>query len=128
LTLKSHPSAGQCPCSGATTSDVANAQLSALNRGTRLVILTVGGNDLDVSGVATACIIGTPPACQAAINNALAVLAVGPGGESVLGGRITDLYAGVADAVPKALVVVTGYPYLFDPPAPAIRTRPLSLQ
>jgi hypothetical protein len=35
-------------CSGATTSEVAETQLSALNRGTRLVTLTVGGNDLDV--------------------------------------------------------------------------------
>jgi lysophospholipase L1-like esterase len=106
-------------CTGATTSDVANTQLSALNRGTRLVTLTVGGNDLDVSGVATACTTGTPPACQTAINNALALLAVGPGGESVLGSRLTDLYAEAADAAPKARVVVTGYPYLFEPPSPS---------
>ena len=46
-------------CTGATTSVVANTQLSALNRGTRLVTLTVGGNDLDVSGVARTCTTGT---------------------------------------------------------------------
>jgi lysophospholipase L1-like esterase len=103
-------------CSGATTSDVADTQLSPLNRGTRLVTLTVGGNDLDVSGVATTCTTGTQAACLAAINRALALLAVGPGGQSVLGSRLTDLYARVADAAPKALVVVTGYPYLFEPP------------
>ena len=37
-----------------------------------------------------------------------------PGGESVLGGRLTDLYAEVADAAPNALIVVTGYPLLFE--------------
>jgi hypothetical protein len=83
-------------CTGATTSDVATTQLRSLNRDTRLVTLTVGGNDLDVSGVATTCTTGTPAACQAAINNALASLAVGQGGESVLGGRLTELYADIA--------------------------------
>jgi len=52
--------------------------------------------------------------CQTEINGALALLAVPPGGESVLGGRLTGLYADVADAAPNALIVVTGYPLLFD--------------
>ena len=32
----------------------------------------------------------------------------------LLGGRLTNLYAQVADAAPNALIVVTGYPYLFE--------------
>jgi hypothetical protein len=52
--------------------------------------------------------------CQTAINNALALLVVPPGGESVLGGSLTDLYAEVADAAPNALIVVSGYPLLFE--------------
>jgi lysophospholipase L1-like esterase len=101
-------------CSGATTSDVSE-QLSALKQSTRLVTLTVGAADLGLSRVLAAC-TPVPPTteCQTEINRALALLAVPPGGESVLGGRLTGLYADVADAAPNALIVVTGYPRLFD--------------
>jgi lysophospholipase L1-like esterase len=102
-------------CSGATTSDVSDEQLSALKQSTRLVTLTVGAADLGLSRVLAAC-TPVPPTteCQTEINRALALLAVPPGGESVLGGRLTGLYADVADAAPNALIVVTGYPRLFD--------------
>lgn len=105
-------------CSGATTADVIATQASALNRGTRLVTLTVGGNDLNVAGVAAACAAGPSPGCQAAINSALALLAAPPGGTSVLGARLAATYTTVATAAPKARILVTGYPYLFEPPAP----------
>ena len=49
-------------CSGATTSSVADTQLSALNRGTRLVTLTVGAANLDLSGLLTVC-TQTPANC-----------------------------------------------------------------
>ena len=101
-------------CTGATTSDVAEEQLSAPKQGTRLVTLTVGAADLGLSEVLAACTAVPPTECQTAINNALALLAVSPGGESVLGGRLTDLYAEVADAAPNALIVVTGYPLQFE--------------
>ncbi len=102
-------------CSGATTSDVSEEQLSALKQSTRLVTLTVGAADLGLSRVLAAC-TPVPPttACQTEIDKALALLAVPPGGESTLGGRLTGLYADVADAAPNALIVVTGYPLLFD--------------
>ena len=103
-------------CTGATTSDVADEQLPALKQGTRLVTLTVGAADSGLSQVLATCtaVPPTPKECQTAINRALALLAVPPGGESVLGGRLTDLYAEVADAAPNALIVVTGYPLLFE--------------
>lgn len=97
-------------CSGATTSSVANTQLSALNRGTRLVTLTVGAANLDLSGLLTVC-TQTPANCQDEINKRLALL-------PALGSDLTDLYAEVANAAPKALVVVTGYPHLFEPANP----------
>ena len=102
-------------CTGAKTSDVSDEQLSALKQSTRLVTLTVGAADLGLSRVLAAC-TPVPPTteCQTEINRALALLAVPPGGESVLGGRLTDLYAEVADTAPNALIVVTGYPLLFD--------------
>jgi lysophospholipase L1-like esterase len=105
-------------CSGATTLSVATTQLSELTSDTRLVTLTVGAADLDLSGVLTACTAVPPVGCEAAINNALALLVVGPGGESELGRRLTGLFALVADAAPRARIVVTGYPHLFEATAP----------
>ena len=97
-------------CSGATTSDVAKKQLTALNRATELVTLTVGGNDLDVSGVARACTTGTQTDdCREAIDAAFVAL-------EGLDDSLTELYADVADAAPNARIVVTGYPYLFGLP------------
>ena len=104
-------------CSGATISEVADTLPSDLNRATRLVTLTVGGADLNVSGVARACITGTPIDCQAAITKAQLQLGHCPDGQSSLDGPLADLYARVADAAPRARIVVTGYPLLFEPPA-----------
>jgi lysophospholipase L1-like esterase len=102
-------------CPGATTSTVADTQLSALTPGVELVTLTVGGNDLGFAGLAGTCTTATTPEkqlqCLAAIN------AIGPLQFQELGSDLTDLYGDVADAAPKALIVVTGYPLLFEPPA-----------
>jgi lysophospholipase L1-like esterase len=107
-------------CSGATTSEVAD-QLSALDRHTRLVTLTVGGADLDVARVLTACSNPSTPEmvaeCSREIGRALALLGDCPEEESSLDSSLTDLYADVADAAPGARIVVTGYPLLFQPPA-----------
>jgi lysophospholipase L1-like esterase len=116
-------------CTGLTTSDVADIveDLIVLNDDTRLVTLTVGAADLDLSRVLTACTAVPPVDCEDAINDALALLAVPPGGESVLGGRLTDLYADVAGRAPRARVMVTGYPLLFSP-APTDPNLTLKLQ
>ena len=100
-------------CTGATTSDVANRQLAALKRGTRLVTLTVGAADLGLSGVLVACTAGTPTQCQAEIQSARLLLPARCGDDSPLGDRLTDLYAAVDAAAPRALIVVTGYAHLF---------------
>jgi lysophospholipase L1-like esterase len=99
-------------CTGARTDDVTDSQLAALNRGTRLVTLTVGAADLGLSAVLTACTTGTQLQCLTAIE-------VASGGLVQLDIDLTDLYAEVADAAPRAHIVVTGYPHLFaSPPAP----------
>ena len=99
-------------CTGASTSEVITTQLSALTEDTELVTITVGAADLNLSGVLAACtaVPPTPVQCQAAIANAQAQL-------GALAVSLTNLYALVADAAPNALIVVTGYPYLFEPPA-----------
>lgn len=104
-------------CTGATTSDVVTRQLGSLNRGTRLVTVTVGGNDLHVADVAAACLAGPTLPCQAAIAQAVALLAPQPDGSSVLGTRLVSTYATIARAAPNARILVTGYPYLFETPA-----------
>jgi lysophospholipase L1-like esterase len=101
-------------CTGASTEEVGRDQLSALNKETALVTLTVGAADLNLSGVLAACTAVPPTGCQAAITEALLLLAAPPGGASVLGSRLTDLYATVAAEAQNALIVVTGYPYLFE--------------
>jgi lysophospholipase L1-like esterase len=97
-------------CSGATTSSVADMQLSALKPGTKLVTLTVGAADLGLSAVLTVCSDPNRTLdCLARIQYVREVLL------PALGGDLKDLYAEVADAAPKALIVVTGYPHLFQP-------------
>jgi lysophospholipase L1-like esterase len=97
-------------CSGASTSEVISTQLpqlSKLNKDIGLVTLTVGAADLDLSGVLAACTAVPPVDCQDAITVALGQLAV-------LGGSLSFLYTQVAGAAPNALIVVTGYPQLFE--------------
>ena len=99
-------------CTGATTTTVASTQLSpALTEDTELVTLTVGAADLGLSTVLTACtaVPPTPVECQAAIANAQSQL-------PTLAGNLVRLYTQVAISAPNALIVVTGYPYLFEPP------------
>jgi lysophospholipase L1-like esterase len=93
-------------CSGATTFAVIENQLSALDRDTRLVTITVGAANLDLSGLLTVC-TQTPDNCGDEINARIARL-------PEVGRNLTGLYAAVAKAAPRARVVVTGYPHLFE--------------
>jgi lysophospholipase L1-like esterase len=86
---------------------VINTQLSELNEDIGLVTLTVGAADLDLSGVLAACTAVPPVDCQNAIADAV-------GGLAGLGDSLSKLYTLVDDAAPNALIVVTGYPYLFE--------------
>jgi lysophospholipase L1-like esterase len=98
-------------CSGATTSTVADTQVPELTPGVELVTLTVGGNDLGFASLAGTCTTATTPdelrLCLQAIRDAVTQL-------PNLSSDLTNLYGHVADAAPKALIVVTGYPYLFE--------------
>ena len=105
-------------CSGATIAEVASKQLSALDRHTRLVTLTVGAANLGLSRVLDACTNPqTPDACQAEIGRALALVQDCSVVEGTLGGDLIELYGDVAKAAPGARIVVTGYPLLFESPA-----------
>jgi lysophospholipase L1-like esterase len=124
LHLRANPS-----CTGATTFDVINTQVSALNTGTRLVTLTAGAPDLGVGAIAAACVPQpTSQACTDAIANAQLLLAPLPGGSNRLAGRLTEVYNAVAAAAPRALILVTGYPYLFETPPQGSPNEAIILQ
>ena len=95
-------------CSGATTSSVISGQLSALNSGTTLVSITVGGNDVGFSSVMETCVIFSTSDCVSAIDSAEAQMA------STLPAALDRVLADIAAAAPGAHVVVLGYPELYD--------------
>lgn len=91
-------------CSGATIGDVAATQLDQLNRGTTLVTITAGANDLGLGQVYAACAPDpTSSACAAAVDAALTVI-------PTIGPEMSGLIAAVHTRAPDARIVVTGYP------------------
>lgn len=101
-------------CAGDTIADV-QAQLSQLNRGTTVVTLTVGANDLHLDVVYAACAAaatgGPPIDCFKYVD---AARAAAPALTAPLAGLIGD----IAQRSPNATIVVTGYPHLLEPMPP----------
>ena len=96
-------------CSGATTSTVTNSQLGALSSTTRYVTISVGGNDAGFSSVITECAMpGWMSNCDGKVNTAQSFI------NNTLPGRLSTLYAAIRSRAPSAVVVVTGYPRLFQ--------------
>jgi lysophospholipase L1-like esterase len=98
-------------CTGATIAEVAATQLSQVNRGTTLVTLTVGANDLG-AGEAYAVCVGDPAslACAQAVAEVQQVLASGQ-----IAQGIAELILAIADRAPNARIVVSDYPIPFLP-------------
>lgn len=96
-------------CSGARIPDVQSTQLSALGTGTAYASLSVGGNDAGFAGVLTEC---AQPAwlsdCNTAVDRANAYI------DRTLPGALGTLYASVRSRAPRATVVVSGYPRIFN--------------
>jgi len=95
-------------CSGATTSDVINNQISALNSSTTLVSVIIGGNDVGFASVMETCVLGSDSACVNAINNAEAQA------RSQLPGSLNTLFNDISARSPGAQVIVMGYPEFYD--------------
>jgi len=99
-------------CTGATVADVAATQLSRLNRGTTVVTLTVGANDVGVGVVYEACAAAAagadPTSCQAALGAV-------PGKAQATVAPLAGLIAEIGKRSPNAVIVVTGYPNLLEP-------------
>jgi lysophospholipase L1-like esterase len=105
-----HPASfGFVACSGATTADVRASQISALQPGTDLVTITIGGNDAGFGPVLQTCTFAeNDRTCFAAVEAAEAFE------RYVLPDRLSRTYAAIRRAAPHAQVVVLGYPRLFD--------------
>jgi len=96
-------------CSGATTSTVTSSQLSAVVSTTKYVTISVGGNDAGFSSVITECAQpGWMSDCNGAVDGAQSFI------NNTLPGRLNTLYASIKSRAPSAVVVVTGYPRLFQ--------------
>lgn len=95
-------------CSGATTADVTNNQLSALSSGTSLVSMAIGGNDVGFASVLQNCVLWSTTTCVNAVNAAEDLA------RSILPGRLDTLYSAIQGRSPSADVVVLGYPRFYD--------------
>lgn len=96
-------------CSGATTADVTNLQLSALTATTTYVSISVGGNDAGFADVLTEC---AKPAwasnCNRAVDQAQSLVG------TQMPTRLATLYRAIRTRAPQAEVVVAGYPRIFN--------------
>jgi lysophospholipase L1-like esterase len=96
-------------CSGARIADVTNTQLSALSSSTSYVSISVGGNDAGFSDVLTTCALPSWASnCDGAINGATSYI------RNTMPGQLATLYAGIKTRAPNAVVVVVGYPRIFN--------------
>lgn len=94
-------------CSGAKTGDVLSNQVGALNSGTTLVSISVGGNDAGFSSVMEDCILGGDSGCKTAVTNATNYV------HNTLPGLLDNVYSTIRGKAPKAKVVVLGYPHFY---------------
>jgi lysophospholipase L1-like esterase len=92
-------------CSGATTDDVMASQISSVTAATRLVSITIGGNDAGFSSVVSACVTSS---CGATITRADTYI------RNTLPGKLDTVYTAIQRQAPGATVAVLGYPRLFS--------------
>jgi len=96
-------------CLGATVADVDRDQLGVLGPETTHVTLTVGGNDVGFVPVLIAC---AKPSwmvdSDAVIDDAFALLT------TELPGRLSGIVARIRELAPRAELVVTAYPVVFN--------------
>lgn len=95
-------------CSGATTTDVINKQVSALSSNTTLVSITIGGNDENFGGIMQDCNLKGTTTCVGEVNAAKA------DATTHLPGKLATVYAAIKSKAPNAHVVVLGYPDFYD--------------
>jgi lysophospholipase L1-like esterase len=108
-------------CSGARTANVLASQLTDLGLGTRLVTITIGGNDSGFSSVINACVGSTEANCVAA------VAASKQFSQTELADRLDSTYRQIRTRAPLARLVVLGYPRLIELTPDCAAVPPLTL-
>jgi lysophospholipase L1-like esterase len=87
-------------CSGAVTGDVINGQVNSVTSDTKIVTMTIGGNDIGFTSLILAC---TTLGCQSQINASNAKIA------NELPAKLNTTYAAIKARAPSAKVVILGY-------------------
>jgi len=95
-------------CAGAVTADVINSQSNSLTTDTKLVTITIGGNDIGFTNLIIAC---TTLGCASQIASSNAQIS------STLPGRLNNTFAAIRAKAPTARVVVLGYGKPFATPS-----------
>jgi hypothetical protein len=96
-------------CSGAKIPDVTASQLGALSATTAYASISVGGNDAGFSDVLTTCALPSWASnCDGAINGAQSYI------RGAMSAQLATLYAAIRTRAPSAVVVVVGYPRIFN--------------
>ncbi|MGH3903575.1 MAG: SGNH/GDSL hydrolase family protein [Pseudonocardiaceae bacterium] len=110
LWSQAHPSASFFfdACSGATTDDLLAGQLGRLTADTDLVTVSIGGNDAGFGKVMTSCQVRGPSVCDQVISQAQDYIA------TQLPAKLDTAYAAIEDRAGAAVVIVLGYPQLFE--------------
>ncbi|MDO5740089.1 MAG: SGNH/GDSL hydrolase family protein [Ornithinimicrobium sp.] len=96
-------------CAGATVQKMIDEQLSGLDEETKLVTVTIGGNDIGWVPTIGACLLSTDVNCAAAINASTGAISY------VLPTLLNQAYASIEAKAPNAHVIVTGYAPFFSP-------------
>jgi hypothetical protein len=85
-------------CGGATIPDVESSQLQALDSGTSLVSISIGGNDSGFASTMLSCRYSTDSACRSALDRA------GTFVRGQLPGQLDRLYGSIKSRAPQAKV------------------------
>ena len=110
-------------CSGATVNNLLSTgtgqngeqpQISQLYSGSKLVTVTIGGNDIGFAGVLANCLLNPLTTCESAYNtdngNNLYTKI-----DQQLEPQLVDAYEAMKSAAPQAKIVAVTYPILFTP-------------
>ena len=96
-------------CYGASIANVIDSQVPLIPATTKLVTLTVGGNDIGTGQVQAACLTAPQsPSCTAALSDSLKKM-------TELPKKVKSLVRSIKAAVPAAKIALVGYPRLFEP-------------
>jgi lysophospholipase L1-like esterase len=87
-------------CAGAVTGDVINGQVNSVTSDTKVVTITIGGNDIGFTNLILAC---TTLGCASQISSSNAKIA------NELPAKLNSTFAAIKAKAPSAKVVVLGY-------------------